>query len=109
MLEGAVRCGPVPVLDVGGNVHHVPGVKLLGRLSPCLVVAPASGDQQDLSAPLAGLVDVPVVPAAWGEGYVAHGHLIQAQHMQVAGAVKVRGVGGILLPHGKETVLYQAL
>ena len=52
------------MLHPGRNIHHIARFQFLGRLAPFLVIAPASGYQQNLAAALGGVMDVPMVPAA---------------------------------------------
>ena len=84
MGEPAVRRGAMPVLHPGGDVDHVAGMELPGRLAPFLVPASAGHAEQNLSAALAGVVDVPVVPAARLKGDVVHAHLAGGEGLEVA-------------------------
>lgn len=71
MGEPAVGCGAVPVLYLGRDVDHVARMQLPGLLAPLLIPAPPCHTDEDLSAALAGMVNVPVVAAARLEGYSA--------------------------------------
>ena len=51
-----------------------------------------------LWAAAGGAVDVPVVAAARRERDAAYGYLLGGEHIQITGAVKVRGKGGVLRP-----------
>lgn len=55
----AVLGGTVPVLDIGWNFDDITRMKLIRRLSPFLIVTPASRHQQDLAARML----VPIVAA----------------------------------------------
>ena len=63
MREPAVRCGAVPVFDLGRNVYNIAGDEQLRGLARFLIVA--SSCHADKNLPAAGfrVVDVPVVAA----------------------------------------------
>ena len=60
MGKPAIRRSAVPVLDTGHNVDHIAGVQLLRLLAPFLIVAPACGTEQNLTA---FVMNVPVIAA----------------------------------------------
>ena len=63
MAEPAVGLGTVPVLDLSVDGDDIAGLQAPGRLARFLIPALAGGTQQQLSAALGGMVDVPVVAA----------------------------------------------
>ena len=98
MGEPAIGRRPVPVLDIGRDIHHVAGTERPGSFAPLLIPPPSSGNKQNLPAAAGGAVDVPVVAAARRERDAAYGYLLGGEHIQITGAVKVRGKGGVLRP-----------
>ena len=64
----------MPVLDAFGNVHHIAGMKLAGFLTQFLVPAATADADQYLTAALAGMMDMPVVPAAGLKGDIEDRH-----------------------------------
>ena len=74
----------MPVLNACGNVYDVAGVQLAGRLAPFLIVATATGDEQNLAAALICVMDMLVVAAARFKGYVADNNLVEREHIQIA-------------------------
>ena len=72
----------VPVLDFGGDLHHVAGFQRTRSLAP-LLIPPLSGcAQQQLSAALRRVMDVPVVAAARLERDVCISRLAVARSCQ---------------------------
>ena len=63
VAEPAVLFGTVPVLDLCRNGDYCAGFQADGRLSLLLIPALSGSADQDLSAALGGMVNVPVVPA----------------------------------------------
>ena len=51
----------MPVLDTGSDIHYIARMKLLGFLSPFLIVATTGDTDEDLTTSLVCLMDVPVV------------------------------------------------
>ena len=76
MGEPAVRSCAVPMLYLGRDVDHIPGMQLPGFLAPLLIPAPTGHADQDLAAALPGVVNVLVVAAARLEGHVVHPYLL---------------------------------
>ena len=70
MGEPAVLGRAVPVLHACRNGDHIAGMEFSGLLAPLLIPTPAVGTQQNLSAALGRLVDVPIVPASGLKGDV---------------------------------------
>lgn len=58
----------MPVLDTGSDIHYIARMKLLGFLSPFLIVATTGDTDEDLTTSLVCLMDVPVVAAARFKG-----------------------------------------
>ena len=58
--EPAVRRSAVPVLCVGRDVHNVARMQLARLLAPFLIIASSCKAEQDLSAALFCVVDVPI-------------------------------------------------
>src|SRR5699024_9417478 len=81
-----VPCRTVPVLNLRGNVYHVPGMELSGRLLPFLIPALAIGAQQNLPALM---VDMPVVAALRFKGYIVYPDAMDVQGFQIAVASKI--------------------
>ncbi len=97
----AVGSRAVPVLHVGGDVDDRAGQDFLCRLAFLLVPAASGYADQHLSAALRGLVDVPVVAAAWLEGDVGKRHLCVRDTGQVAVAREVAAVGRVRFADGE--------
>ena len=70
MAEPAVGLRTVPVLDIRRNGDDIADAQTLRGLALLLIPALAGGTQQQLSAALGGMVDVPVVAAARRKGDV---------------------------------------
>ena len=83
----------MPVLHPHGDVHAVAGAQFHGGLAPFLVIAPSGHAQQDLSAALAGVVDVPVVAAARLKGHIEDPYLLRGHRGQIALPHKILGEG----------------
>ena len=101
MGEPGIWCGAVPVLDTGWNIHHIAGMQLLRFPAPLLIIASACGHQQDLSAALCSVMNVPVVPAAGLEGDVPDSHLCGGKHVQIALSCKILRKRVVLFSLGK--------
>ena len=63
MAEPAALFGAMPVLDLRGNGHHIAGLQAPGRLALLLIPALAVYADQQLTAALLGVMDMPVVAA----------------------------------------------
>lgn len=99
--EPAVRGGPVPVLDAGGDLHDVAGMELPDLASP-LLVAPLAGDaDEDLPSAGRRRVDVPVVATSRLERDVGHRQGHPRQRCQVAPPDEVLGIGIVGLAYGE--------
>ena len=61
--EPAVRRGAVPVLDAGGDIDDISGQDLHRLLAPLLIEAASGDSDEDLTAALIGMMDMPVVAA----------------------------------------------
>ena len=70
VAEPAVLFGTVPVFDLCRNGDYCAGFQADGRLALLLIPALSGSADQDLSAALGGMVNVPVVPASRFKGYV---------------------------------------
>ena len=101
MLEPGVRRRAVPVLDPGGDVHHIAGTQLPGLPAPLLVPAPAADANEHLTAAAGGTVDVPVVPAPRLEFHVEHRHLLGGQGREVALPNEILGKSIVFPAHRK--------
>lgn len=77
------------MLNSGGDFDYITGMQLTGRLAPFLVVATTAGDKQNLPAAFIGVVDVPIVAAAWLESYVADDNLVERKHVKIALAYEI--------------------
>ena len=101
MLEPAVLCRPVPVLDVCRNIDHIPGMQLSRFFAPLLIPAASIDADQQLSAALVSVMNVPVVAAARLESHIEGRHLLQCQRFQIALSDEILLKAGVRLPDGK--------
>ena len=97
MAEPAVSLGPVPVLDLSGDGDNIAGLQAPGRLALLLIPALAVHAQQQLSAALGSVMDVPVVAAAGLEGDVGYKYRLLGvrEGLEIALTHKILGVGGV--------------
>ena len=98
MGEPGVGLGAVPVLDAGAREHDDARCERDGVPALLLVPAGAGRADEDLAAAAGGVVDVPVVAAARGEGDVVDADdALGVGHEVVEEAVpgEVLGVGGV--------------
>lgn len=75
MREPAVRCGAVPVFDLGRNVYNIAGDEQLRGLARFLIVAASCHADKNLPAAGFRVVDVPVVASAGLKGDVVDADL----------------------------------
>ena len=101
MREPAVRCGAVPVFDLGRNVYNIAGDEQLRGLARFLIVA--SSCHADKNLPAAGfrVVDVPVVAAARFKGYIVNANLLRRKRCEIALPDKIFRKGIIGCAMGK--------
>src|SRR4051794_12412407 len=90
MREPAILCRSMPMLRFRRDINYVASMEFTGRLSPFLIPATAGRHEKDLSA---FMVDVPVIPATGFKGHVCDLNPFCREHLQVALAYKVAGVG----------------
>ena len=103
--EPAVGSRAVPVLYTGGDVDHVAGLERLRWLSPGLVPATAGHAEENLPAALLGVVDVPVVPAAWLKGHVINANLAGGEGLEIALPHKILGEAVVGCTDGEDHFL----
>ena len=95
----------MPVLDPGGDVYHIAGVEFLSLFAPLLIVAPAGHADQNLTAALVRLVDVPVVAAARLKGHVVHPNLAGGEGVEIALPHKILGKAVVGSADGEDHLL----
>ena len=61
MREPAIRRSTVPVLDAHRDIYHIAGAQLLCRFAPFLIITSTSYTDEDLSAAVFRMMNVPVV------------------------------------------------
>src|SRR3954452_19353185 len=83
----------MPMLRFRRDINYVASMEFTGRLSPFVVPATAGSHEKDLPA---FMVDVPVIPATGFERHVCDLNPFCREHLQVALAYKVAGVGLVL-------------
>ena len=106
----AVFFGAVPVFHTDGDFHAVARFKGAGFFAPLLIPAFAGDAQQNLSAALVGVVDVPVVAAARLECHVGEKRFARrrrAQRVEIRRADKIFCVGGVLMPFAENVLLFK--
>lgn len=93
----------MPVLNTCGDVDYIAGVQLASRLALFLVVATTAGDEQNLPAAFVCVVNMPIIAAAGFKGYVANDNLVEREHVEIALADKILGVGVVFSACGKDS------
>lgn len=101
MGKPAIRCGSMPMLYARRNIHHITGVKLLGFLSPLLIVSPSAYTYQNLPAAGGCMMNMPVIPASRLKGNIENSHLLCGKGSQVALPDKILGKPVIWLSFSK--------
>ena len=101
--EPAGRSCAVPMLNAGGDVDYITGVQLASRLAPFLIVAAATGNEQNLAAAFVCVVNMPIIAAAGFKGYIANDNLVEREHVEIALANKILGVGVVFSACGKDS------
>ena len=89
MREPAVRRSTVPVLDLGRNVYHIAGAQLLCRFAPFLIVTSTGHTNEDLSAAVFGVMNVPVIAASGFKGHIVNADLLRRKRCEIALANKI--------------------
>ena len=99
----------MPVLDVCGDGDDGARGQADGGLALLLIPALTGSADQELSAALGGVVDVPVVAAAWLEGHVgqedAGGRV--GQRVQKGLSDKILGVGVVGHTGAEDVLLFK--
>ena len=93
----------MPMLDASRNVHHVAGLQFHRRLAPFLIVAAARRRNENLATALLCMMDMPVVAARRFKSHVPDTHLFLADHVEIALAHEILGVGVVRLAHREHT------
>lgn len=65
----------MPVLDIGRDLYKTSCFQCLDRFSFFLIPAMSGKAEQDLSAALACVMDMPVIDAAWFEDDIPDAHI----------------------------------
>ena len=81
----------MPVFDAGSNIDYIAGVQFLRLFAPFLIVAPSGHADEDLSAALISLMDMPVIPAARLKGDIEDPHLAGGEGRQIALSGEILG------------------
>ena len=92
----------MPMLDPSRDVDHISGVQLLSRFAPFLIVPYSSNADQNLSAALCCMVDMPVVTAARFKSYIKDADLRSRERRKIAPADKILGIRVIGFPDGED-------
>ena len=87
------------MLDASRNVHHVAGLQFHRRLAPFLIVAASRRRDENLATALLCMMDMPVIAACRLKSHVPHTHLFLADHVEIALAHEILGVGVVRLAH----------
>ena len=83
MGEPAIRRRAVPVLHTHRDIHHIPRMKRLRRLSGFLIKPTACHADQNLPAAALRMMDMPVVAAPRLEGHIVNAHLCRGDRRKV--------------------------
>ena len=107
MAEPAALLGTVPMLYLGGDRYDIAGLQALGRLACLLIPALAVYTDQQLTAALGGVVDMPVVPAAGFKSDVGNENGLCGirQRIEIAFADEILGVACVLLTKTEEAAM----
>ena len=79
MAEPAVRSRTMPVLDFGRNIDAIARFHFDRRLAFFLIITASGNANNDLTAAVFGMMDVPIVAAARFEGDVVNSDLTRRQ------------------------------
>ena len=91
MREPAVLRCPVPVLDFGGDIHHITGLQPLRRFSFFLIPALSGNAEQYL---ISAVMDMPEVPASRFERDIQRTEIfVPCKHTKIALSGKVFPIG----------------
>ena len=101
MGKPAIRRCSMPVLYPCRNIHNIPREQLLRPLSPFLIKPLAADANQNLTAAVFGMMDVPVVAAPRFKGHVVDSHLLCGKRGQIALPDKILRESVIRLANGK--------
>ena len=86
-----------------------PRLSVPGPLSPFLVIAPSGGDDEDLSASVGCMVDVPMIPAARFKGHHRCDHLTGGSVCSNSSFHQILGIPCIFFSQGKGARFFQFL
>ena len=89
MRKPAVRGGSVPVLYPCGNIDHITRIQFLGFFSPFLIEALPGNADQNLSAALVRMMNMPVVAASGLKSDIVYANLMGGKGIQVALSHKI--------------------
>lgn len=84
MRKPAVLCRPVPMLHARFNIDHVSGNQLSRFFAPFLIIPFSGNANQNLSAALGRMVNVPVISAPRLKSHIKNSHLLGGQRSQIA-------------------------
>lgn len=99
------------MLYLGGDRYDIAGLQALGRLACLLIPALAVYTDQQLTAALGGVVDMPVVPAAGFKSDVGNENGLCGirQRIEIAFADEILGVACVLLTKTEEAAMLLCL
>lgn len=89
MREPAIRRCTVPVLDTHRNIYCIAGAQFLCRFAPFLIVTMPGYADENLSAAVFRMMNVPVVTAAGFKGYIVNADLLRRKRCEIALADKI--------------------
>ena len=84
MRKPAIRRSTVPVLDTHRNIYCIARVQLLCRFAPFLIVTMPGHADENLSAAVFRMMNVPVVTAAGFKGYIVNTDLLRRKRCEIA-------------------------
>lgn len=84
MREPAIRRSTVPVLDSHRDIYYIAGAQLLCRFAPFLIVTMPGYADENLSAAVFRMMNVPVVTAAGFKGYIVNADLLRRKRCEIA-------------------------
>ena len=83
MRKPAIRRSTVPVLYAHRDIYYIAGAQLLCRFAPFLVKPSASHTDEDLSAAVFRMMNVPVVAAAGFKGHIVNTDLLCRKRCEI--------------------------
>ena len=102
MREPAIRRSAVPVFYANRNIYHIAGAQLLCRFAPFLIVTSSGHADEDLSAAVFRMMNVPVVAAARFKGHIVNTDLLRRKWCEITLSDKIFRKGVIGCADGKD-------